>query len=216
MEKFASLPPLQRAEIFGETAFRKGFSLKEKLLYQRCSNSLRDFPRTLILFSTGEKSPTKIRLQNARARNRNHLTKKSNAMRNRIVRAIQAERTFWEKVTILHHEAHRPPENPQPSRYSRHYYDLARMAASPVKVSAFANLELLKSVVASKEQFYPRSWARYDLAKPGSMKLLPPSYLLQSLRRDYQEVKIMIYGQSESFDEILYRMRLLESEMNSL
>ncbi|MHB8252734.1 MAG: nucleotidyl transferase AbiEii/AbiGii toxin family protein [Acidiferrobacter sp.] len=41
------------------------------------------------------------------------------------VRAIHAERTFWEKATILHHEAYRPDGNQQPSRYSRHYYDLA-------------------------------------------------------------------------------------------
>ena len=35
--------------------------------------------------------------------------------------AIAAERTFWEKATILHQEAHRKTQIPQ--RYSRHYYD---------------------------------------------------------------------------------------------
>lgn len=50
------------------------------------------------------------------------------------VKVIMAERTFWEKATILHHEAHRPEDKPQPPRYSRHYYDLAKMAKSPVKV----------------------------------------------------------------------------------
>lgn len=50
-----------------------------------------------------------------------------------LVRVIKAERTFWEKATILHHEAHRLEGNPQPSRYSRHYYDMAKMAESPVK-----------------------------------------------------------------------------------
>jgi hypothetical protein len=58
------------------------------------------------------------------------------ARRECAVRVIKAERTFWEKATILHHEAHRPEGNPQPSRYSRHYYDLARMAAAPVVDSA--------------------------------------------------------------------------------
>ena len=37
-----------------------------------------------------------------------------------MVRAIKAERTFWEKITILHHEAHRPEGNSQPDGYSRH------------------------------------------------------------------------------------------------
>ena len=53
-----------------------------------------------------------------------------------VVRVIKAERTFWEKATILHHEAHRPEGNAQPPRYSRHYYDLAKMAQSPVKEQA--------------------------------------------------------------------------------
>ncbi|MEM7678342.1 MAG: nucleotidyl transferase AbiEii/AbiGii toxin family protein, partial [Myxococcota bacterium] len=46
------------------------------------------------------------------------------------VTAIKAERTFLEKLTILHAEHHRPPDRPFPQRYSRHYYDLAVMADS--------------------------------------------------------------------------------------
>jgi hypothetical protein len=84
------------------------------------------------------------------------------------VQCIKAERTFWEKATILHHEAFRPEGSAKPDRYSRHYYDLARLAQSPVKEAAFSDLSLLASVVASKEPFYPRGWARYDLAKPGT------------------------------------------------
>ncbi|MBI5786430.1 MAG: nucleotidyl transferase AbiEii/AbiGii toxin family protein [Rhodocyclales bacterium] len=76
------------------------------------------------------------------------------------VRVIQAKRTFWEKVTILHHEAHRPADSPLPVRYSRHYYDLARMATSPVKEAALADAHLLADVVAFKQRFYPRNCAR--------------------------------------------------------
>ena len=47
---------------------------------------------------------------------------------------VLPERTFWEKATILHHEAHRPENSVMPSRYSRHYYDLYRLAHSDVKV----------------------------------------------------------------------------------
>ena len=43
--------------------------------------------------------------------------------------AISAERTFWEKATILHQEAHRP--GLIPDRHSRHYYDLYKLALSP-------------------------------------------------------------------------------------
>jgi hypothetical protein len=63
------------------------------------------------------------------------------------VRAIDAERTFWEKATILHHEAHRPEDSVIPERYSRHYYDLCLMAADEtLKASALGKLQLLEDV----------------------------------------------------------------------
>jgi hypothetical protein len=130
------------------------------------------------------------------------------------VRAIRAERTFWEKVTILHHEAGCPADSSQPLRYSRHYYDLYCLAKSAVKNSALADLELLQSVVYSKEQFYPRGWARYDLAKPGTMKLLPSKHHLSELRNDYKEMKVMIFGNHPEFDEIMSGLELLEGEIN--
>lgn len=95
----------------------------------------------------------------------------------------KSARTFWEKVTILHHEAHRPEGNPQPSRYSRHYYDLARMAMSPGKDVALANRALLADVVAFKQRFYPRGWAPYDLSVPGSLRLVPQCDVMAVLTR---------------------------------
>ena len=56
---------------------------------------------------------------------------------------VVPERTFWEKATILHHEANRPEHLAMPSRYSRHYYDLYHTARTPVKDAAFARLDLL-------------------------------------------------------------------------
>lgn len=75
------------------------------------------------------------------------------------VRAIDAERTFWEKATILHHEAHRAEDSVIPERYSRHYYDLCLMAADEtLKASALEKSKLLEDVVLFKKKFYPRSW----------------------------------------------------------
>ena len=39
------------------------------------------------------------------------------------VKVLSAERTFWEKATILHAEFHRPADKPMPERFSRHYCD---------------------------------------------------------------------------------------------
>ena len=132
------------------------------------------------------------------------------------VRAIKAERSFWEKITILHHEAHRPDDNAQPRGYSRHYYDVSRMAKSPLKTVAFEQLDLLASVVAFKDKFYPRGWAKYDLAKPGTTKLVPPDLIRRSLDADYAGMRQMIYGEYPAFSDILADIAQLESEINNL
>ena len=82
-----------------------------------------------------------------------------------------AIRTFWEKVTILHHEANRPEHLEMPSRYSRHYYDLACFANSDYKGIALENIDLLKKVVEFKMKFYPRGWAKYEEAVVGTVQL---------------------------------------------
>jgi len=132
------------------------------------------------------------------------------------VRAIKAERTFWEKATILHHEAHRPDDIIQPQRNSRHYYDMYKMASAPIKESALANLALLESVVAFKQRFYPRGWARYDLARPGTLRLVPKGRVQEAVKADYREMRIMIYGEYPYVESILTKLQELEDEINRL
>ena len=132
------------------------------------------------------------------------------------VQAIRAERTFWEKATILHHEAHRPETSQQPLRYSRHYYDLAMMTNSAVKDSALADLGLLKDVVAFKQRFYRRPWAHYEQATPGTFRLLPSGHVLTTVEKDYVQMRNMIFGRYPRFDEIMETLRTLEGKINDL
>lgn len=132
------------------------------------------------------------------------------------VQAIRAERTFWEKATILHHEANRPAGSPQPLRYSRHYYDLAMMAAAPVKDAALADPALLADVVAFKARFYSRGWAQYDQAKPGTFKLVPSGNVLATVEKDYVQMRNMIFGHYPAFDEVMATLQSLEHEINAL
>lgn len=132
------------------------------------------------------------------------------------VEAIVAQRTFWEKATILHHEAHRPKNSPMPPRYSRHYYDLAMMAKSTAKEEAFKDIELLEKVVEFKQRFYPRAWAKYEESKAPTFKLLPPQARYAELRKDYQAMKNMIFDKYLEFDEILEVLGELEREINNL
>jgi hypothetical protein len=128
--------------------------------------------------------------------------------------AIDAERTFWEKATILHQEAHRP--GTIPARYSRHYYDLYKLAESPVKAVALSDRALLDSVVEFKERFYYSSWAHYDLARPGSFRLSPLESQRPALERDYRAMRDMFYQEPPEFEGVLRSLNVLEDEINAL
>lgn len=127
---------------------------------------------------------------------------------------ILAERTFWEKVTILHQEHHRPGHLSVPLRYSRHYYDLFMMSKADFFESVLSNLDLLRDVVDFKKKFYPRGWARYDLAVPGSIRLSPASHSEKALREDYKAMRNMIFGDYPSWDEICQKLNSMEMQIN--
>ncbi len=131
------------------------------------------------------------------------------------VPTILAERTFWEKVTILHQEHHRPEHLKVPLRYSRHYYDLFMMAQSECALNAMKDTSLLRQVVDFKRKFYPRAWARYDLAVPGTIELLPAEHAQLSLQTDYAAMKNMIFGNYPSWEMILQRLAELQLSINN-
>ena len=128
--------------------------------------------------------------------------------------ALLAKRTFWEKATILHAEYNRPPEKPIPDRYARHYYDVAMLSQGPIRAEALADMELLAQVVRHKETFYPSAWARYDLARPGTFRLVPPETRMAALERDYRNMATMIFGELPTFDSIMATLTMLEQEIN--
>jgi len=127
--------------------------------------------------------------------------------------ASSVERTFWEKATILHHEANRPEHLVMPKRYSRHYYDLYCIAQSEYKVTALRQLDLLQKVVVFKMRFYPRAWAKYEEAVPGSIKLVPPHFRFDSLRNDYEGMAEMLFGTYPHFDNLMNSLSILENEI---
>lgn len=124
------------------------------------------------------------------------------------------ERSFWEKATILHHEAFRPEYSTIPARYSRHYYDLYCMSKTSVKDNAIAQPELLNEVARFKNKFYPRGWARYDLAKVGTLHLTVAKHNEQILHQDYVRMRSMIFGEYPSYEEVMDGITKLEKEIN--
>jgi hypothetical protein len=132
------------------------------------------------------------------------------------VTATTATRTFWEKVVILHQEAHRAEGTRLPDRQSRHYYDVHMMCLSEVKLFALEELALLEKVVDFSQRFFPRAWARFDLACPGTLRLEPPRHVEAALRADYSDMREMIYGNYPDFDEVMRSIRALQKEVNQV
>lgn len=128
--------------------------------------------------------------------------------------ALELERSFWEKATILHVEYYRPAEKTAPDRFSRHYADTAALARHDIADSALANHELRNRVVAWKSQFFGSGWANYDLAKPGTFKLLPPESRIATLRQDYEAMTEMYLSEPRGFDDVLTILGELEKRIN--
>ena len=135
---------------------------------------------------------------------------------NTIVSTVDVERTFWEKVTILHKTAASYDRKGIPPRYARHYYDLYKMSHSDVKSKAFARKELLEQDVKFKLKFYYTKNASYETAHIGTVQLVPNDAAIKDLSVDYEHMKDMIYGEKPTFDEILETIRTLEKEINEL
>lgn len=132
------------------------------------------------------------------------------------VLTIDVERTFWEKLTILHKIAHFPEGKPLPARYARHLYDVYNLGNSWVKESAFERKELLEKDVAFKQKFYYAKGAHYETATLSSIELVPREDIIKELIDDYEAMKNMIYGNIPRFDEILIFLRELQEEIHNL
>lgn len=132
------------------------------------------------------------------------------------VQALAAERTFWEKATLLHAECHRPADKPMAARYARHYHDLARLAKSPVADKALADVELRKRVVAHKSVYFRSASARYELAVPPTLRLIPDPARMAELQRDHDAMAPMFFTPPPPLSEILETLRILESRIQKL
>lgn len=132
------------------------------------------------------------------------------------VSAIKPERTFWEKLTILHAEAHRPAIKSMPLRYSRHYYDVYQLAINPSVNHSLSDIAMLRQVVEFKQRFYPSSWASYETAVVGTFKLMPSKHHLLKLEQDYKEMSEMIFGEKPTFDAILEMLIAMEQHINTV
>ena len=134
------------------------------------------------------------------------------------VSVLAAERTFWEKATLIHAELGRSEFRPGVDRISRHWYDLDRLASATIGSHALANRELFADVVRVKSVFYRAKYADYDLCTTGGLRLIPVDEVATHyLHNDYNEMvrSNMFNGTPTDFGDILNRLGALAARINS-
>ena len=129
--------------------------------------------------------------------------------------ALELQRTFWEKATILHAEYHRPHDSPTPDRYARHYFDMVRLLEHADAQQFLADQAQCARVVDWKSRVFARGWARYDLACHGTFRLVPPVARQADLMRDYATMRPMFMTEPPSFDVLLRELQSAENAINA-
>jgi hypothetical protein len=130
------------------------------------------------------------------------------------IRCVNPERTFLEKLFLLHEEHQRPKEKMKIKGKSRHFYDIYRIAQTEYADKAIANKELYKSIVAHRERFTKIGGVDYSLHFPPNLNPIPPVELMPEWERDYAEVQgQMIIGENVEFGELMKVMQLITDKI---
>jgi len=129
--------------------------------------------------------------------------------------ALEVERSFWEKATILHAEYHRPADKPPAIGISRHYYDMYCLSRNPAGERALADIDLLTRVRKHKQSFFRSAWAHYDTAMPGSFHLAPAPDRRQQIERDYRDMTDMFMSTPPPFAAMMTHLAAVEEKFNA-
>ncbi len=132
------------------------------------------------------------------------------------VHAVAPERTFWEKVALLHEETYRDGSAAPKARLARHYYDVWCLIARGVAERAVRDRELFDRVAAHRAVFFRRSRDAQASFAPGSLRIVPATDRLAQWRRDYDAMReSMFFGEVPDFAEILTVVNRFEEDFNS-
>ena len=135
------------------------------------------------------------------------------------IRVIAPERTYWEKLLILHgthcgfRDEQRLPTDKD--RISRHYYDVAVIAATDTGRSALSNIDLLDAVRSHNLVAFRQAWKRFEKAVPGSARFVPQAQLRTVIERDYRAMEGMILGEAPEFGWIIEQLQHAEAVTNA-
>ena len=133
------------------------------------------------------------------------------------VNAVIPERTFLEKVFLLHEEFHKDVVRVE--RMSRHVYDLAMMMDSERKIAdrAVNNEELYRTVLEHRRKFIGLKGFNHDELSTDTLCIVPGNEIAERWQEDYKFMgEHMIYGPVPSFEELVEKMTLLNDKIRQL
>lgn len=130
------------------------------------------------------------------------------------VRAVLPERTFLEKLFLLHEEFAKPKDLIRVERMSRHIYDIGQMLKTPIVEKAIHNEQLYRQVVEHRRKFIGLRGFDHDTLYPDSLNIVPPETIIEQWKADYENMRLhMIYGESVSFEELINNLRDLNDRI---
>lgn len=130
---------------------------------------------------------------------------------------VNPERTFLEKIFLLHEEFQKSEERIKVDRLSRHIYDVEKMMDTEYSEKALSDKFLYQHIVEHRRTVTPIRGIDYTNHKPEKINPVPPSSHLQEWKKDYEQMRQnMIYGESLSFEDLLDRIQQLKDRINKI
>lgn len=135
------------------------------------------------------------------------------------VTCIAPERTFWDKAVITHglrawFEARSSLRN-NGNRISRHYYDLHMLLNNMVGQSTIKDIALGKECALHASIFFFDKDCQQLAAAEGNFLIYPSDEMIPALRKDYDQMSTMIFGDTPTFDEILESIQSASKQLQS-
>ncbi|CAN5182897.1 nucleotidyl transferase AbiEii/AbiGii toxin family protein [soil metagenome] len=146
-----------------------------------------------------------------------HFTGRNFADNSITVPTVNPERTFLEKIFLLHEEFQQTAEKIKVNRLSRHLYDLEKLMDTEFAVKALSDKDLYDHIVEHRKTITPLRGIDYANHAPAKVNPVPPGDLIAAWKKDYEQMQqSMIYTESLPWDKLLERMMLLKERINKM
>lgn len=130
---------------------------------------------------------------------------------------VNPERTFLEKIFLLHEEFQKPFGKIRVERLSRHLYDIEKLSHTEFAKIALQDAELYNTIVRHRSKFTAISGIDYAKHNPANINFIPPDSIIKMWEADYEEMKgSMIYGQLLEFDKLIIKLTELQKLINEI